>query len=314
MNPIVRLSLQVLILPVLSIWLGFSLWALLFGMTTTGSLGLILIPLLLQPWLPKKLAIRWNLLGLVIPIVMWQTGWKEYRDSRTRFSCTAHQIYHALHTDIPTWCPAKYQEAMDDWEPIALYKPSERVGIWIHHLAETVYLRSIGWTQRAIQLQKLHTAIPTLNPSGILSPKQYRGACNPQGPKSGTTVVFQSAKLSQTEGWIQWRADNSIILSELEGWEHHQAILHHKGDSRDATSALLQSPAIVSLKKSRIKNTWSITQPILHTMKPATTFTPSGVLSALDISIDDSMYCGLQMENWLYPYREEWHWTEAADN
>ena len=314
MNPIAILSLQVVTLPVLTVWLGFSLWALLFDMTTTGSLGLLVIPLLLQPWLPKTLAVKWNLLGLTIPMLMWQIGWKEYRNSRVRFSCTAHQIYHALHTDIPTWCPAQYQEAIDDWEPIALYKPSERVGIWVHHLATTVYLRSIGWKQRAIQLQTLHTAVATLHPSGVLSPKQYRGACNPQGPQSGTTIVFQSAKLSQTDGWIQWRADNSLTLAKLEGWEHYQGTLHHNSNSSDAISSLLQSPATVSVKKSRTKNSWTITQPILHTMKPATVFTPPGVLSALDIPIDESMYCGLQMEHWLHPYREEWHWTEPINN
>lgn len=104
------------------------------------------------------------------------------------------------------------------------------------------------------------------------------------------------------------------MLSELEGWEHYQGPLHHASKSHNGLESLLQSRATVSLKKSRTKNTWSITQPILHTMKPARTVSPGGLLAALDIPIDGSMYCGLQMENWLYPYREEWHWTEPASN
>ena len=315
MHPILTLLLQIITLPILSCWFGFSLWALIFGMTLTGGLGLLVMPLFLQPWLPKNLALRWNLWGLVVPLLMWQIGWKEYRTQRIEFGCTAHQIYHALHTDIPGWCPASFHTAIDDWDPTSLYKPSERVAIWLHHLGETWYVYSIGLKQRSTQLRRLHTALPTLPSTGPLPPKQLRIACNPQGPKIGTLIQLQSSKLTSTDGWIQWRENNSDTLSDLAGWEQLQRTLMDAPSEKSLHKhSILRPRSTVSLNKTRTENIWSVTQPVLHTITPAQYHHPSWLIRSLRIPLDNSMYCGLQMEGWLFPYRELWNWTEPASN
>ena len=159
MHPLLTLLLQIVTLPILSCWFGFSLWALLFGMTLTGGLGLIIMPLFLQPWLPENLALRWDR-GTGYPTLMWQIGWKEYRTQRIEFGCTAHQV--SPYTDIPSWCPASFHSPIDDWEPKTLYKPSERVAtmdtpswrnlVCIFHRIKTT-IQSVA---------RLHTALPTL--------------------------------------------------------------------------------------------------------------------------------------------------------
>lgn len=309
------LLLQTITLPVLICWSIFSLWALLFGMTITGGLGLIIIPLLLQPWLPKSLSLRLNLWGAIVPLIMWQIGWIEYRNNRIRLGCKAHQVYHALHTDIPNWCPAQYQTSLDDWEPISLYKPSERVAIWLHHLGESWYLYFNGFKQLSKQLRRLQTASPTLPSIGPSPPKQLRSACNPQGPKNGTLIQLQSTKLTQTKGWQEWQNNNAEALSELESWEHIQRpLLHTQPVKPHSLSSILRHHATVSLNKSRLVNTWSVTQPILHTMTSAYAYELDWVLLSLNIPIDDSLYCGLQMDSWLFPYREQWNWTEKVSN
>ena len=315
MHPLLTLLLQIITLPLLACWFGFSLWALIFGMTFTGGLGLLLTPLLLQPWLPKFLSLRWNLWGTVIPLLMWQIGWKEYRTQRINFGCTAHQIYHTLHTDIPNWCPAPYQTSIDRWEPLSLYKPSERVAIWIHHLGESWYVYSIGFKQRSKQLRRLHTSLPTLPSVGPLPPKSLRAACNPQGPKVGTLIQLQSAKLTSIKGWQQWRLNNTDTLSELESWEQlQQPLLDAPAEQSLDTHSILRPHSAVSLNKTRTENIWSVTQPVLHTIASATYYKPLGVIRSVSIPIDNSMYCGLQMEGWLFPYREIWTWTEASSN
>ena len=305
--------IQAITLPLLIGWSGFSLWALLFGMTITGSFGLLVIPLLLQPWLPKVLSLRLNLCGLMVPLLMWQIGWIEYRNDRIRLGCKAHQVYHSLHNDIPNWCPAQYQTSIDDWEPITLYKPSERVAIWIHHFAEGWYLHFNDLKQLSKQFRRLQTASPTLPSVGPLPPKQLRAACNPQGPKSGTLIRLESNMLIDTKGWQEWQKDNADALSDLESWEHIQRPLIHTHSAKPhSSSSILRHHATVSLNKSRLLNTWSVTQPILHTMSPAYIHQPSFLLMTVKVPIDDSLYCGLQMDGWLFPYREEWTWTEKV--
>lgn len=313
MHPLLTFLLQTVTLPILICWVGFSLWALLFGMTITGGIGLFVIPLLLQPWFPKVLRLRWNLLGSVAPLVMWQIGWSEYRTQRIDFGCTAHQIYHTLHTDIPNWCPDAYQTSIDDWDPISLYKPSERVAIWLHHVGETWYVRFSGLKDRSNQLRRLHTAMPTLKSSGPLPPNQLRAACNPQGPKTGTLIRLNSAKLADTDSWIQWRLNNSDTLSKLESWEHFQRpFLDTPSEKPIPVDSILRPYATVSLNQTRTENVWSAIQPIVHTITAADPYHPSGLIRPVFIPIDNSMYCGLQMEGWLFPYREQWNWTEAA--
>jgi len=291
------------------------LWALLFGMTITGGLGLMITPLLLQPWLPENMDLRLNLWATVVPFLMWQMGWKEYRTQRIEFGCTAHQVYHTLHTDVPKWCPASYKTAIDNWNPISLYKPSERVGIWIHHLGEAWYMYSIGLKQRSEQLRRLHTAMPTLPSSGPLPPKQLRMACSPQGPRNGTLVQWQSAKLTNTKEWIEWRQSNTDTLSGLESWEQLQRPLFDTPSGQPISEhSILRPRAAVSLNQTRTENIWSVTQPVLHTITSAREHKPTWMIKSLQIPIDNSMYCGLQMEGWLFPYREIWNWTEASIN
>ena len=151
----------------------------------------------------------------------------------------------------------------------SLYKPSERVAIWIHHLAETWYLNFNDLKQLSKQIRRLQTASPTLPSVGPLPPKQLRAACNPQGP-NGTLVQLQSNKLTQTKGWLEWQKNNAEVLSELESWEHIQRpLLHTQSVKPHSSSSILRHHATVSLNKSRLLNTWSVTQPILHTMTPA---------------------------------------------
>ena len=137
MRQLLTLLLQSITLPVLICWFGFSLWAALWDDHNRWS-GIDDHTFAFATLAAKNMDIRLNLWATVVPFLMWQIGWKEYRTQRIEFGCTAHQVYHALHTDVPSWCPASYKTAIDNWDPISLYKPSERVGIWIHHLGESL--------------------------------------------------------------------------------------------------------------------------------------------------------------------------------
>ena len=94
--------------------------------------------------------------------------------AESNLGCTAHQFImpYIRHPQLVS-CP-RIKHPLDDWEPISLYKPSERVAIWIHHFAESWYLQSNDLKQLSIQIRRLQTASPTLPSVGPLPPKQLR--------------------------------------------------------------------------------------------------------------------------------------------
>ena len=306
------LIIQTVTLIILICWCGFSLWALLFGMTITGGLGLLVLPLLLQPWLNTPINPRWNWMGLCIPIIMWQSGWHEYRRERIILSCVTHQIYHRLHIDIPKWCPTEYRSPIDDWEPRTLYKPSQRVGIWIHHMMETIWLELNGMEKQAQQMRRMHFSAPVHNSKQPLVPKYMRGLCSPVGPTEGTVVHINSALLVQSAQWTDWYAQQKEVLSTLNHWETFQKGFSHQTHDRYALEVdrLLRPYAQVFLKQNRYQKKWTIKQPIVYSPSTALLWTPPFLFYSQKIPLDNALYCGLQMDGWLFPYREEWTWTE----
>lgn len=307
-----RTLLQWLALPIFIGWVIFSLWALLFGMTKTGALGLVLIPILLQPWLNVPIHRRWNWFGILIPFTMWQVSWIEYKENRIVYSCMVHQIYHTLHTDIPKWCPSEYRTAIDDWQPRTLYKPSQRMAIWLHHIGQIVWFHIDNSPIQAQQWRQLHFSQAAKEIGQALPPKQLRGLCNPSGPKGGTLIHRNSALLAKSIHWETWYDSQADTLTQLAQWEHFQETLARKIDN-DSTKVdrLVRTPAIISLRQTRTEKQWEFRQPILHTPTASERWRPPFTIRTVEIPIDTAMYCGLQMEGWLFPYREEWAWTES---
>ncbi len=307
-----RTLLQWIALPVFIGWVTFSLWALLFGMTKTGALGLLLIPILLQPWLNVPIHRHWNWFGLLIPFTMWQVGWIEYKDNRIAYSCMVHQIYHTLHTDIPKWCPSQYRAPIDDWAPRTLYKPSQRMAIWFHHIGHIVWFKLDGNPIQAQQWTQLHFSQPAEEIGRALPPKQVRGLCNPTGPRGGTLIRRTSALLTQSQHWKTWYNSQADNIKKLAQWEQYQATLPRKLE-RDSTlvDQLLRAPAVISLSQTRLEKQWTLRQPILHSPTKSEQWSSPYTFRAVKIPIDTAMYCGLQMEGWLFPYREQWNWTES---
>ena len=304
--------IQTFTLILLICWCGFSLWSLLFGMTITGGLGLLVLPLLLQPWLNTTIRPRWNWIGVCIPLIMWQSGWHEYQRERVALSCTVHQVYYRLHIDIPKWCPAQYRTPIDDWEPRTLYKPSQRVGIWIHHMVDTMWIQVNGMKRHARQRRRMHFSAPVHNSKQPLVPKLMRGLCNPSGPKEGTVVHIRSPLLTQSVQWKEWRVQQKEALSILNHWETFQKEFSHNKQDFYVLEAdkLIQPYAQVFLQQNRYQKQWTVKQPIVHSPSPARLWTPPLMLYSLKIPLDNALYCGLQMDGWLFPYREEWTWTE----
>jgi len=289
----------------------FALWALLFGMTITGMLGLLLIPLWMQPWLQIPLPKFANPFGLLIVLITWPVGWEEYKRERINLSCQVHQIYHRLHSDIPNWCPNQYQQPLDDWKETTLFKPSQRFAILMHHFAEASYFSMIGWSTKADQLFRFHTASPPKKDLPRV-PKKMRGRCSPSGYTSGTTVSRQSSRLQHSTTWTSWYTSHKSTINTLGHWEPFQDNLtttYNPPPSHSETEHLLRSYAQVFLEQSVHSRSWRIQQPQIHTPQPAYQWSPPFSLTDT-IPLDDAMYCGLHMIGWLHPYRETWSWIE----
>ena len=164
---------KLVIMIVLIIWVFAAIWALLFGMTISGTLGLFTIPFFLQYWLPKPFSKRViALVMLLVPNITWYTGWVEYRRQTIQFNCIAYQVYYTIRSDIPAWCPKEYKAPIDTYKYLRLYKHSERIAIAIHHYLETIIWDLRGSNKYAYQRRKLVPSDPEMQTVELIREKR----------------------------------------------------------------------------------------------------------------------------------------------
>jgi len=179
-------------------------------------------------------------------------------------------------------------------------------------MMETIWLELNGMERQARQIRRMHFSDPIHNSKQPLVPKYMRGLCSPVGPIEGTIVQINSALLVQSTQWSEWYVQHKEALSALNHWETFQKGFSQNKHGRYVLEAdrLLRPYAQVFLKQNRYQKKWTIKQPIVYSPSSALLWTPPFVFSSQKIPLDNALYCGLQMEGWLFPYREEWTWIE----
>lgn len=313
MKPLTLLK-QIMALPLLLIWTTGSLWALLFGMTLTGTFGLVGIPFILQPWLPKPFNPRWLLtVSLVLPVCIFMTGPIEYHRQSRIFHCRALQTYHTEQSDIPNWCPAEYQQQIDDFRPIQLYKSSERMGIWFHHLGEILWHRLHGKNRYAIQRWKMMWTIHPQPSIQLAMPHSKRSICRSTGPINGTTTTHRSNALLSTNTVQQVLQEHTDSIASLPNWSSFSTELANVPYPETLSSGLHPMASLHLSFTSRAQR-WIIKQPIVYTPRTWYVIEIPSIVGYLKIPLSTAMYCGLQMDGLLSPYREEYDWTESNLN
>lgn len=283
-------------------------------MTVSGTTGLLGIPLILQPWLPKPFPKQWLHAAIIIlPLATFLCAPLEYHKQSREFHCRAYQVYFTEHSDIPDWCPNQYQQQLDDFTTLKLYKPSERVAISLHHLIEIVWLYFQDHKLYAKQRWKmLWTRHP--NPSIRLAPPHHkRVLCRQDGPQNGIVRHYKSSYLIGTSGVQAFLSTQQEAIAALPQWDSFQRNLP-LNDNRTQLYNGLHPSASINLSFTRTSQQWEIKQAIVYTPTIQHIFKIPTIIGYLKIPLSTAMYCGLQMDGALSPYQEIWQWSEVNLN
>lgn len=269
------------------------------------------IPFILQPWLPKPFNPRWLITtGIVLPLCILMTGPVEYHRQALTFHCRALQTYHTQRTDIPKWCPTVYQQPLDDFAPIQLYKSSERMGIWFHHLGEVLWHRLNGNRRYASQRWKMMWVRHPQPSIQLAAPQSKRSICRSTGPINGMTVTRRSNQFLYTNTVQDRLKDQAESIESLPNWSSFSTDFLTVPDDEQISFGLHPMSSL-QLSFSRNSQHWVLKQPIAYTPQTHFVVKVPSIVGVLLIPMSTAMYCGLQMDGLLSPYKEQYEWTES---
>lgn len=265
----------------------------------------------MQPWLPKPFNPRWLLtVGIGLPLCIFMTSPIEYHRQSLIFNCRALQTYHIQRTDIPTWCPTEYQQPLDNFVPIQLYKSSERIGIWFHHFGEVLWHRFNGHKRYGSQRWKMMWTRHPQPSIQLATPHSKRPICRSTGPINGTTVTHHSNTLLSTDRVQQVLHQEAENIESLANWNSFTTDFSTVSHQESLSSGL-HSMATLQLSFTSRSQQWVLKQPIVYTPKTWNVIQVPTILGSLMIPMSTAMYCGLQMDGLLSPYKETYEWVES---
>jgi hypothetical protein len=295
----------------------FSLWMGIYGMPLSALFGLAITAGTFT-CLRRRIGTKWVLIAwLSVPLVIWQVALPEYAVETRRLACVASA---AAGTPYPM-CETVSYRPPDPKESGSVFTLREKLAASGFNAVLAPGGLMTGHSEVAWEtLQLMRTPSPMLNPTGRPIGER-RGLCQHGAASKGTTYTWQSdffldsAFFRQTVAGLAKRARTAgpsagpVSAALPLGGRGNNQVYFSKGQAvtlRTVLALYVPGPQLTARRaeSGALTVTWS--GPIRYPPRAAFRFPLWTVHGTYDVRVDEAIFCGLQMDGWMGPYRQEW--------
>ena len=296
---------------------AFSLWMGIYGMPLSALFGLAVTGLTFT-CLRQRIGTKWILIAwLSVPLVIWQVALPEYAVETRRLACVASA---AAGSPYPMCEKVSYRPP-DPKETGSVFTLREKLAASGFNAVLAAGGLMTGHSEVAWEtLQLMRSPSPISKPTARTI-RERQSLCQLGAASNGATYRWQSdffldsaffrqkvaglAKRARAAGQSAGPISAALPL----GGTGNNQVYFSKGQAvtlRTALALYVPGPQLTARRAESGALTVIWSGPIRYPPRAAFRFPLWTVHGTYDVRVDEAIFCGLQMDGWMGPYRQEW--------